>query len=334
MTSSTARVLPFPEQPKTVGWSWGVPKLDKLIGPISPGRLYLIGARPSCGKTAFLMNIVSRIIAAVMDGKVNANGQPWKILAWFTERSRRVALKSLAALQLHYDEDLVLRSAWRDLPDGAQQKVEERVAVLGDMWPGFVCMDDMGPTIESLQYDVKHFRCESGDETYYDQPEILVLDYLQMIRPMRGQHLADAMRETLQWFRQLAGEGKTVIVTSQLKRRGDGVMDKYRPPHLEDFFGGGLIEATAEVALGLFRPLNKMTSQQAREVKEGRATLEQWMQPGVMAIKCVKHTYLGPAADGMVRARIASHRLITPYETEQPPLSAGDAWEDDDKPPF
>lgn len=315
---------------KSQGWSWGIPELDDLIGPLTPGRLYIVGARPSNGKTAFAMHLTTRILEAVMNRQVDADRQPWKILAWFTERSREVALKSLAALKLGYDEDAVLRGAWGLLPDVAEQKVGDQVAVLRDFFPAFVAQENMGPTIADLRDGVERFS-DPNDPDYRDVPEIVVLDYLQMIHPENGQTHIEAMREAMQYFRQLAGQGMTVIVGSQLKRRGDGVFDKYRPPHLEDFYGGGLIEATAEVALGLFRPLQKMSHNDVREVREGRETLQRWVQPGVMAIKCLKHTYLGPAADGIVRARIERNRRIVPYNRSYPPLDAGDAWEPDEE---
>lgn len=320
---------------KTCGWSWGLPELDRLIGPLTPGRLYVIGARPSCGKTAYAMNLVSRIIEAVLEKRVDGEHQPWKILAWFTERSREAAIKSLAALQMGYDEDAVLRADWRNLPGDAEDKVGDRVAELSELWPAFICGDRTLPTLADLRYDIDHFidggdysDLEDGEEIYRDQPEILFLDYLQMVQPVPGQTQFDGMLKTVQYLRQLAGQGMTVIVCSQLKRRGDGVFDKYRPPHLEDFWGGGLIEATAEIGLGLFRPLKKMTYQDVREVREGRATLKRWAEPGVMAVKCLKHTYIGPAADGLVRARIGDDRRIRPYFDQIAiPINASDAWE-------
>ena len=50
-----------------------------------------------------------------------------------------------------------------------------------------------------------------------------------------------------------------------------------------------------------------------------------------MAIKCLKHTYVGPAADGLVRARIDHTRRIHPYSGLAVPVGAGDAWEPEEE---
>ncbi len=41
-----------------LGISTGYPKLDKMINGLKPGELFVIAARPSMGKTSFLLNIV------------------------------------------------------------------------------------------------------------------------------------------------------------------------------------------------------------------------------------------------------------------------------------
>jgi replicative DNA helicase len=275
--------------------------MDHAFGPIVPGRVYVLGARPSCGKTLFLMNLLTRIRRAVYDGTVGA--RPWKVLACFSERSRRVALWSLAALEWGYDENLVLQGAWNQLPERAQERVQQTYAQLQEDWVVEV-PDFVWPTMPEVQRLVGQV-----------VPEILVVDYLQLIQPNPRQTEWAAWVGAMRWFRQLATEGMTVIVASQLKRKGDGAFDKYRPPFLEDFLGGGMIEAAAEVALGFWRPLKPMTRGEREGVRDG-GPLDQWKMPGVMAVKCLKHTYIGDAADHLVRLRVGPGRVLQPYRSE------------------
>ncbi len=45
-----------------LGISTGYPRLDKMINGLKPGELFVIAARPSMGKTSFLLNIVEHLV--------------------------------------------------------------------------------------------------------------------------------------------------------------------------------------------------------------------------------------------------------------------------------
>ncbi len=45
-----------------LGISTGYPKLDRMINGMKPGELFVIAARPSMGKTSFLLNIVEHLV--------------------------------------------------------------------------------------------------------------------------------------------------------------------------------------------------------------------------------------------------------------------------------
>lgn len=299
-------------------WPWWLASLNEAVGPIVAGRLIVIGARPSCGKSAFAMNLFWHL------GRALAQSVPYReedprplILSCWTERARPAALVSLTALVEGLDEDLALREVWDQLPHDAERRLTERVRVLSGEdheHPGFPILDLAVPTADEIAAALDQYR-----------PHAFLLDYLQKVRPVRGQTTFDAWLAAMAHCACYAAAGNTVIVTSQLKRKGDGVFDKYRPPFMEDFKGGGAIEEAANVALGLFRPLKPMTARDEREVRSGRVGLDAWQQPGVMAIKVLKHTFWGPAADRLVRVRIAPNRRISDHsEAEVRSWSADD----------
>jgi len=293
---------------KSQEWGWWLHDLEQAIGPIVSGRTYVIAGRPSCGKTMFLQNLAWQLSRRM-------EGDPVMLMAW-TERGEEPALISLASLIDGLNENLCLRQKWNELPDGSERKIEERVQ-------GFRDTADMFPILDVA--------CPTSDEIYYalqrHKPSIFIFDYLQNVTPMPGQTDWGAIYAAMGHCTEYAKNGGTVFIGSQLKRRGDGIYDKYRPPHMDDFLGGGKIEAGANVALGLYRPLKPMTLSDEKEVKAGRRDLEQWKQHGVMGVKVLKHTFAGDAADRIVRVKVLDNRRVVDYEYREPIVDRGDAWE-------
>jgi replicative DNA helicase len=301
-----------------VGADWGLEKLDQYVGPAYPGRLYVVGARPSNGKTRFLFNWLNRLYAKI-------ESVPRRILCFWTERDADVAYRTWAALRLGLDEDTVLMDQWDQLPDGAEAAVKAELEIV--RWEsGIVFSPQTRPTVPEILKAVEDVA-----------PEIVVLDYLQRIKPLPGQSKFDAISEAAVVLADLASkEELTVVVASQLKRRGDGVFDKYRPPFLEDFKLAGEIEEASDVALGLFRPLVKMSPSQEKAVRHGDLDLEPFKRPNTMAIKILKHRYRGPAADRLVRVKCDDVGRIYDFPEDRAarPTDAGDAYEADDDLPF
>ena len=297
---------------KSTEWPWWLRDIQAAVGPIVSGRVYVVGGRPSCGKTLLLMNLMWQLARKM-------EGEPVMLTAW-TERAREAALISIASLIDGYNEDLCLREKWSELPEGAESKVRERVGHFQEAEECFPFLDTACPTPNDI-----------SDALNQHEPTVFILDYLQKVRPLRGQSMFDAWHAVMSHCTQYAADGGTVFVGSQLKRKGDGVYDKYRPPFMEDFKGGGGIEEGANLALGLYRPLNRMTAKDEREVRAGRQDLENWKQHGIMAIKVLKHSFSATAADRIIRVCVEDNRRVVNYYRDEPPLDAGDAWEPDEQ---
>lgn len=294
---------------------WGLADLDRMIGTGYPGRLVTIGARPSNGKSTFLLNWLNAIYA-------NIYTHPHRVLCFWTEHTTDIAYLTWACLRFGLPLDPVIKGEWDDLPEGSEEAVavelrqlryEERIV--------------FAPTERPSIVDVRRFVDDLA-------PDIVIFDYLQRIKPLSGQSKFEALADAAITFRELSISAPLLaVIGSQLKRRGDGVFDKYRPPYMEDFKGAGEIEETANIALGLFRPLKRMTAKDEKAVKTGELDLEQWKIPHCMAIKVLKHHYWPDAADRLVRVRCEDGQ-VRDWETDQvtvlPPPDAGDAWEPED----
>ncbi len=289
-------------------WGWWLPDLDAAIGPIVSGRTYLIAGRPSCGKTLLMQNLLYQLL-------LQANGTPTFLMAW-TERGEEPAMISMASLMHQLNEDLCLRKKWELLPAGAEEKIERSVLMFQNNPDMFPVIDKACPTSEDIRLALEQWR-----------PTFFFFDYLQNVMPLPGQTDWGGIMAAMGHCVEYAKNGGTVFIGSQLKRLSDGPFDKYRPPHIDSFLGGGKIEASANVALGLYRPLRALSRDEEKEVRIGLRDLEEWKIPGVMCIKVLKHTYIPNAPDRIVRVRVQDDRRLVDYNYREPEYDRGDAWE-------
>ena len=253
---------------------------------------------------------------------------PRRVAVFFTERSPQIARLSWAALRCGYDVDAVTGEDWSDLPDDAPQAIARELEWISYVerqgWVKF--FDVARPTVGAIGKALAdHAEAYNGAG-----PQIVLFDYIQRFRPEGRQSKFEAVAEAAHLFQSLAVQlGVVVLVASQLKRKGDGVFDKYRPPNLEDFKLSGDIEEVADVAIGFFRPLQKMTAKDERAIRAGEIDLEGFKVHDTMAIKVIKHRWRGPANDRILWVRHRNGRIENMPAT--PPPNAGDAWEPEDE---
>ena len=297
-------------------FSWGLREVDDAIGSGIGGRLVVVSARPSNGKTTWLFSWVNSLYADPM------TMLHLRALCFWIERAVELSYWTWAALRAGVGLDAVVKGHWDILPAGAHAALDldrEQLLWRAHESESFIRFADQErPTVADVVAAVERHK-----------PNVLVLDYLQRIKPEPRQTKFEAIGEAATVLQQLAvRQGVLVVVGSQLKRRGDGVFDKYLPPHLEDFKLSGEIEENADVALGLYRPLKRMTHKEKEEVRDGLVDLSAWSYPNTMAVKVLKHRYWGEAADRLVRVQCQDGRITDAPRLGGPPLESGDAWEE------
>lgn len=304
--------------------SWGYEELDDLVGPITSGRLYVIGARPSNGKSTLMLNVLNAIYTEIRE-------RSRKVLCYWCEQGREAAYTLWASLRLGLLEDEVMMERWENLPDEA----EEAVTTLRGQLEWEEQPDDNGAFIkfsDSVSPSLKRLRAE----VELCHPDIVFFDYIQKVRPAPGQDKFQAIAEMAGALQTMAVQQQcAVVVGSQLKRKGDQVFDKYRAPDLEDMRGAGEIEEAADVVTGLFRLLRPgMTKKEENGIRSGELALADFAVRNTMALRILKHRYRGSAADELIKLRIEGKRIYGRHTTrdEVPVLTdppKGDAFEFD-----
>lgn len=223
-------------QPDNHGIDFGWPTLTKMLGKLRSGKLWIIAARPSMGKTTLLDMCALRsasqgcgtgVISLEMD------------VEECTERSL-VKLSGVSASKvrdglLSYDEMLHM-SSFQPYMDSLP------------LWIEFA------PSVTLARIRGLVYQLRSDAEQKGTPLRVVFLDYLQIMggKPS-SQSENDFITEITKGLKQLAGETDiSIIVLSQLNRKTEDRTDKC--PTLGDLRGSGSIEQDADVVIAIDRP--------------------------------------------------------------------------------
>ncbi|MEY8516500.1 replicative DNA helicase [Lachnospiraceae bacterium 29-84] len=213
------------------GIATGFVDLDYRTAGMQPSDLVLVAARPSMGKTAFVLNIAqyvsfhSDLCTAIFS----------------LEMSKEQLVNRLLSLESRVDAQL-LRSG--NLADSDWEKLIEGVGVVGRS--KLIIDDTPGISIPELRSKCRKFKLEHD-------LKLIIIDYLQLMsgtgkNDSRQQEISEISRS----LKGLARELKVpVIALSQLSRQVEQRTD--RRPILSDLRESGAIEQDADVVMFLYR---------------------------------------------------------------------------------
>ena len=205
----------------------GLTLLDSAIWGLHRSEVAVIAARPGEGKTTLALQI-SKTLA----------DQQKRVLFVSLEMTRHQLMERLLVQLTQFD-------AW-NLRTG--QKLDELLAKLEPLAGYFKdvnlrLVDSVGYTVPELQHLLNQMVDLGGGA-----PDLLVLDFIQLIRLEPGMQKFDAIAEYMRSLKELAMRHKmAVLICSQINREG-GKNSKNRP-RLENLKGSGAIEELADCVI-------------------------------------------------------------------------------------
>lgn len=215
-----------------IGFSTGFNSLDNVMGGLHQGDLIIIAARPSVGKTAFMLEIARKI--AVLLKK--------KILIFSLEMSKEQLADRLLSLQ----SDIPLFEI--RMGNIKQNKIlwERCYNALNTLHETEIIIDDNpGQSVHNLRSKCRKWHMELGID-------IIFIDYLQLLQGRNRESRALEVSEISQTLKNIARELKVpVIAISQLSRAVEARNDK--KPQLSDLRESGSIEQDADIVMFLHR---------------------------------------------------------------------------------
>lgn len=213
-----------------VGIDCGFKKVNGILGGLQPGKMYIIGARPSMGKSALAMNIAEHV-----------------------SKNNNVLFVSLEMSKKEYAQRLMIGRAGIDInrinigmiSDSEIEKVREQKDYLNKL---NLFIETKSPCrVSDIELAIINLMSTRGS------CDLVIVDYLQLLTPSsnsrsRENEVAEISRD----IKSLAVKYNIpIIVLSQLSRALESRDDKR--PMLSDLRESGAIEQDADVVMFVYR---------------------------------------------------------------------------------
>lgn len=222
---------------KTQGTVTGIPTgfidLDYKTSGLQPSDFVLIAARPSMGKTAFVLNLVDHVAVR--------KGMPCMVFS--LEMSKEQLVNRMLAMESNVDSQK-LRTG--NLTDSDWDAIVEGIGVIGNS--KLVIDDTPGISITELRSKCRKMKLEHG-------LSMVIIDYLQLMSGSGGKSSDNRQQEISEISRSLKALAREmnapVVALSQLSRACETRTD--HRPMLSDLRESGAIEQDADVVMFLYR---------------------------------------------------------------------------------
>jgi hypothetical protein len=248
--------------------------LDRMVGPMLPGWLVVVGGRAKAGKTTMLMELLT---------------------AWVTLRKTVVYVGTETSVAL-------LRYVWAAVrqnvpietaidpgcPTGVYDRLMvdvERTQTQPDLADFAIFADARDATVSELALWAGYGRMHGADALIFDH-----FSRLEVGQGERWKGLGQAIRQ----IKKLAVEADmTLVVGAQLTQgEGGSILGEHEVPGNGSWAGSAEIQRECDVGVQLWRPFKPgITAKQKQEAKEDHAKIADIIQPGVMGVRLAAHRW-------------------------------------------
>lgn len=202
-----------------------------LGGGLKKGALYVVGGRPSMGKTSFALNLCKGI----------AEHGNEKVLYYSLEMSSNMLVSRFACMQERMD----FRKIRKPDDETFENMIEFSNWISGK---NFYCDDTPGLSISEIRSNL--------DENKIKDLDVIVIDYMQLMSAGKENYEFTSRQSEIEYvcrqLKEIAREyNVAIVVLSQLSRACE-----QRPDHrplLSDLRESGAIEVYADVVIMLYR---------------------------------------------------------------------------------
>lgn len=209
----------------------GFSDLDYKMAGMQPSDLILIAARPSMGKTAFVLNIAQYV----------AFKKNYTAAVFSLEMSKEQLVNRLLSMESKVSSQLIRTG---NMSDSDWDKIVEGAGIVGRS--NLIIDDTPGISISEMRSKCRKYKLEHG-------LDIIIIDYLQLMSgsgrsDSRQQEISEISRSLKSLARELS---VPVVALSQLSRAVEQRPD--HRPMLSDLRESGAIEQDADVVMFIYR---------------------------------------------------------------------------------
>ncbi len=234
-----------------LGISTGYPKLDRMINGMKPGELFVIAARPSMGKTSFLLNIVEHLVLELKK----------PVLTFSCEMPSVQLVERLLYARSGVSKQKLLAQKGSLAPED-MKRIKHAVR---ELQASKLIIDD------TAAISISELRAKAR-RVQRDHPDLCAIgiDYLQLMRSYTKQAQNSREREIAEisgGLKSLAKELKLpIIVLAQLNRGPENRTGKNKgTPMMSDLRESGAIEQDADMIGLLYRSAYYAEDDEQRE---------------------------------------------------------------------
>jgi replicative DNA helicase len=221
----------------------GYDRFNEFTSGFQPQDLIILAARPSMGKTSFMMNIAESIAIPARDGSPRPPAQRLYSVGVFSlEMSKEQIGLRLLSSESGVGNHLIRAGMlsernWRDLAEAAARLSKAKIYI--DDTPGIDIME--------MRAKARRLKMETG-------LDMIMVDYLQLMSAKgkvesRNQEISQISRG----LKMIAKELNTPLISlSQLSRRPEQRTGDHRP-QLSDLRESGSIEQDADMVCFIYR---------------------------------------------------------------------------------
>jgi replicative DNA helicase len=233
----------------------GFPDLDRMTTGLQKGDLVIVAARPSMGKTSWVMNVAAN--AAI--------GHNIPAAIFSLEMSSEQLVQRLLCAEGRIDAQKLRKGRL------SQEEHQRLAAAAGHLNTAPIWIDDQ-PGANVLEIRAKARRLQSELRSDGKDLGLVVIDYMQLMSGAgRTENRVQEVSEISRGLKALARELEVpVVALSQLSRGPEQRTDKR--PMLSDLRESGSIEQDADLVMFLFRP-EYYAPAEKRDELEGKAEL-------------------------------------------------------------
>lgn len=232
-----------------VGIPSGVRLLDHMIGGFQRKKLYVIAGRPAHGKSALAGN------AALYAATMGHAGTTWPSLTINLEMGPDEIIERhvwTTMRRVHHAPGITDRAKAGKVTRSDMDALIQAAAIVHKT--GLAIIDGVGMSSQDIAAKARRWR--NGRDCGRDRDALVIVDYLQLIKPVRGASAYNREQEVAAISRDMKIMSKEldlpVLLLCQVNREVEKRAD--HRPQLADLRESGAIEQDADVVIFVHRP--------------------------------------------------------------------------------
>jgi replicative DNA helicase len=242
-------------EPGAQGIRTGFSELDRMSGGLKPGEMFVVAARPSMGKTSFMMNIVEHICID--------QGMPSMVFS--CEMSVLQIVQRLVFSRAKFAVSQLSRG-YNPVKADLQRisRASEEIA------KSKLFIDD------TAGISINELRAKARRKKRDENIQFVAIDYLQLMKSRTKQAENSREREIAEISAGIKGLAKEleipILILAQLNRGPEGRTGSSKGvPRMSDLRESGAIEQDADMVGLLYRTAYYADSEEEKEAEAGKA---------------------------------------------------------------